>query len=50
MAHIFNMTQTEKMRDLLYFKGKIENEQLMLNEIINKENNNKFNVILSILG
>jgi len=43
------MTRFNKMEDSLYFKGKIDNEYIILNEFKNRENNNDFIIILSII-
>ena len=43
------MTRFNKMIDLLYFKGKINNRHIMLNEIKNKENDENFTILVSII-
>ena len=44
------MTRNEKIVKLLYFKGKISNKHISLNEVYDKEIDNNFNVIVSILN
>ncbi len=43
------MTRFNKMTDLLYFKGKIDNKHIILNELENKENNDNFTILVSII-
>ena len=44
------MTRFNKIADLLYFKGKISNKHIFLNEVYDKKIDNNFNVIVSILN
>ena len=44
------MTRFNKLADLLYFKGKISNNHIFLNEVYDKEIDNNYNVIVSILN
>ena len=43
------MTRFNKMTDLLYFKGKIDNRHIILNKIENKENDENFTILVSII-
>ena len=44
------MTQNNKLQDLLYFKGIIENYSIKLNKLENKEFDNNLTVLVSILN
>ena len=41
------MTRFSKIADLLYFKGKISNKHIFLNEVYDKEIDNNFNIIVT---
>ena len=43
------MTRNLKIADLLYFKGKINNRHIVLNEIESKENDDNFTILVSII-
>ena len=43
------MTRFNELADLLYFKGKISNKHISLNEIYDKEIDHNFIVIVSIV-
>jgi len=43
------MTRFNKMTDLLYFKGKFDNRHIILNEIENKEYDEIFTILVSII-
>lgn len=43
------MTRFNKMTDLLYFKGKIDNKHIILNELETKENDKNFTILVSII-
>ena len=43
------MTWFNKMKDLLYSKGKMDNKHILLNEIENKENDENFTILVSII-
>lgn len=43
------MTRFNKMTDLLYFKGKFDNKYIILNELENKEIDENFTVLVSII-
>lgn len=43
------MTRFNKMIGLLYFKGKFDNKSIILNEFKDRENNDDFIIILSII-
>ena len=44
------MTRFSELADLLYFKGKISKKHLYLNEVYDKEIDDNFSVIVSILN
>ncbi len=48
-AFISQMTQQEKLQDLLYFKGKIDIFDIKLESINEVEKEHNFNIILSII-
>lgn len=43
------MTRFNKITDLLYFKGKFDNKHIVLNELQNKEIDENFNILVSII-
>lgn len=43
------MTRFNKMTDLLYFKGKIDNRHIVLNNLENKEIDENFTILVSII-
>ncbi len=43
------MTQFKKIADLLYFKGKIDNKHIILNGLENKEIDENFTILVSII-
>ena len=43
------MTRFNDLADLLYFKGKISNKHIFLNEVYNKEDNENFTFLVSII-
>ena len=43
------MTQNKKIQDLLYFKGKIDNRHIVLNNLENKEIDENFTILVSII-
>lgn len=43
------MTRFNKMTDFLYFKGKKDNKHIMLNELENKEIDENFTILVSII-
>ncbi len=43
------MTRFNKMKDLLYFKGKIDNKHIILNELETKETDKNFTILVSII-
>ncbi len=43
------MTRNEKIVKLLYFKGKLDNKHIMLNELKSKKNDSNFTIIVSII-
>lgn len=48
-SFISQMTQQEKLQDLLYFKGKIDTYDIKLESIKEVEKEHNFNIILSII-
>lgn len=49
MACLSVMTRFNDLADLLYFKGKINNKHISLNEVYDKENNKNFTILVSII-
>lgn len=43
------MIRFNKMTDLLYFNGKIDNKHIILNELKGRENSNDFIIVLSVI-
>jgi hypothetical protein len=43
------MTRINELVDLLYFKGKVEDKHILLNKIYDKELDDNFSVIISII-
>ncbi len=43
------MTQNIKVKNLLYFKGKVSNRHIILNEIENKEIDENFTILVAII-
>ena len=43
------MTRFNELADLLYFKGKISNKHIFLNEVYDKKNKENFTILVSII-